>query len=68
MSRQSVSRSSIPLNPFTFVRKYDELWTRMLFLFGALIVYRLGSHIPVPGMNPVSLANWVCLMCFLEGH
>ncbi|EGE26085.1 preprotein translocase subunit SecY [Moraxella catarrhalis CO72] len=30
----------------------------MLFLFGALIVYRLGSHIPVPGMNPVSLANF----------
>lgn len=58
MSRQSVSRSSIPLNPFTFVRKYDELWTRMLFLFGVLIVYRLGSHIPVPGMNPVSLANF----------
>lgn len=58
MSRQSVSRSSIPLNPFTFVRKYDELWTRMLFLFGSLIVYRLGSHIPVPGMNPVSLANF----------
>lgn len=58
MSRQSASRSSIPLNPFTFVRKYDELWTRMLFLFGVLIVYRLGSHIPVPGMNPVSLANF----------
>lgn len=58
MSRQSASRSSIPLNPFTFIRKYDELWTRMLFLFGVLIVYRLGSHIPVPGMNPVSLANF----------
>ena len=58
MSKQSASRSSIPLNPFTFVRKYDELWTRMLFLFGTLIVYRLGSHIPVPGMNPVSLANF----------
>ncbi|WP_064647673.1 preprotein translocase subunit SecY [Moraxella catarrhalis] len=58
MSRQSASRSSIPLNPFTFIRKYNELWTRMLFLFGALIVYRLGSHIPVPGMNPVSLANF----------
>lgn len=58
MSKQSASRSSIPLNPFTFIRKYDELWTRMLFLFGALIVYRLGSHIPVPGMNPVSLANF----------
>lgn len=58
MSKQSASRSSIPLNPFTFIRKYDELWTRMLFLFGTLIVYRLGSHIPVPGMNPVSLANF----------
>lgn len=58
MSKQSASRSSIPLNPFTFIRKYYELWTRMLFLFGALIVYRLGSHIPVPGMNPVSLANF----------
>lgn len=51
MSKQSASRSGIPLNPFAFIRKYDELWTRMLFLLGALIVYRLGSHIPVPGMN-----------------
>ncbi len=58
MSKQSASRSGIPLNPFAFIRKYDELWTRMLFLLGALIVYRLGSHIPVPGMNPVSLANF----------
>lgn len=58
MSKQSASRSSISLNPLLFVRKYDELWTRMLFLLGALIVYRLGSHIPVPGMNPVSLANF----------
>ncbi|MDH2273764.1 preprotein translocase subunit SecY [Moraxella porci] len=58
MSKQSASRSGIPLNPFAFIRKYDELWTRMMFLLGALIVYRLGSHIPVPGMNPVSLANF----------
>lgn len=58
MSKQSASRSGIPLNPFAFIRKYDELWSRMLFLLGALIVYRLGSHIPVPGMNPVSLANF----------
>ncbi|OOS23811.1 preprotein translocase subunit SecY [Moraxella porci DSM 25326] len=58
MSKQSASRSGIPLNPFAFIRKYDELWTRLMFLLGALIVYRLGSHIPVPGMNPVSLANF----------
>lgn len=58
MSKQSASKSSIPLNPFVFIRKYDELWNRMLFLIGALIVYRLGSHIPVPGMDPISLAEF----------
>nr|WP_283162934.1 preprotein translocase subunit SecY [Moraxella sp. Tifton1] len=30
----------------------------MLFLIGALIVYRLGSHIPVPGMDPIRLADF----------
>ncbi|MDO5651443.1 MAG: preprotein translocase subunit SecY [Moraxella sp.] len=30
----------------------------MLFLLGALVVYRLGSHIPVPGMNPIALAQF----------
>lgn len=42
----------------TLVRRYDELWQRLLFLIGALIVYRLGSHIPVPGINPVALARF----------
>lgn len=45
-------------HPLLFMRKYDELWRRLLFLFGALIVYRLSSHIPVPGINPVSLAQF----------
>ncbi|MEJ7688209.1 MAG: preprotein translocase subunit SecY, partial [Variovorax sp.] len=27
----------------------------MLFLLGALVVYRLGAHIPVPGIDPNSL-------------
>ncbi|OOR91937.1 preprotein translocase subunit SecY [Moraxella caviae] len=58
MSKQSASKSNIPLNPLAFIRKYDELWRRMLFLIGALIVYRLGSHIPVPGMNPERLAQF----------
>lgn len=56
MSKQS-TKAGI-LNPLFFIRKYDELWQRMLFLLGALIVYRLGSHIPVPGMNPISLAQF----------
>lgn len=57
MSKQSTG-SGVPLNPMVFIRKYQELWNRMLFLLGALVVYRLGSHIPVPGMNPISLAQF----------
>lgn len=58
MSKQSSSHRGVPLNPLAFIRKYDELWNRMLFLFGALIVYRLGSHIPIPGMDPIGLARF----------
>lgn len=58
MSKQSSSRRGVPLNPLAFIRKYDELWNRMLFLLGALIVYRLGSHIPIPGMDPNGLAQF----------
>ena len=32
-----------------------ELKQRLLFVVGALIVYRLGSYIPVPGIDPVAL-------------
>jgi len=32
-----------------------ELKHRLLFVLGALIVYRLGSYIPVPGIDPVAL-------------
>ena len=34
-----------------------ELKSRLLFVFGALIVYRLGAHIPVPGIDPDVLAK-----------
>lgn len=34
-----------------------ELKRRLLFVLGALIVFRLGSHIPVPGIDPVVLAK-----------
>jgi len=36
--------------------KFSELNRRLLFLIGALIVFRTGSHIPVPGVDPVALA------------
>ncbi|MCF7221832.1 preprotein translocase subunit SecY [Lysobacter sp. TLK-CK17T] len=32
--------------------KFTELRQRLLFVIGALIVYRIGCYIPVPGVNP----------------
>ena len=37
--------------------KADELRKRLLFTLGALIVYRLGTFIPIPGIDPVALDN-----------
>jgi len=37
--------------------KMSELKSRLLFLLGALVVYRIGAHIPVPGIDPVVLAK-----------
>ncbi|EPL4251981.1 preprotein translocase subunit SecY [Pseudomonas aeruginosa] len=34
----------------------SELWARLRFLFLVIIVYRIGAHIPVPGINPDRLA------------
>ncbi|MBB3120182.1 preprotein translocase subunit SecY [Pseudoduganella violacea] len=31
-------------------------WGRLWFLLGALVVYRIGAHVPVPGIDPVQLA------------
>lgn len=53
-----MAKHATSINPLAFIRKYDELFGRLLFLLGALVVYRLGSHIPIPGMNPVSLEEF----------
>ena len=34
----------------------SELKQRILFLLGALLVFRLGTHIPVPGVDPAAIA------------
>jgi preprotein translocase subunit SecY len=34
-----------------------EQWARLRFLFLAIIVYRIGTHIPVPGLDPERLAS-----------
>src|SRR5438034_964318 len=43
---------------FQNIFKIPELRTRILWTFGLLIVYRLGSHIPLPGVNPAAVAEW----------
>ena len=37
--------------------KFADLRRRLIFLVLALIVYRLGAHIPVPGIEPDQLAS-----------
>ena len=43
----------IPAGKFRF----GELKSRLLFVLGAFIVYRIGAHIPVPGIDPKALAT-----------
>ena len=38
--------------------KYGDLRRRLVFLLLALVVYRLGAHIPVPGINPDALQEF----------
>ncbi len=35
--------------------KFGDLRKRLVFLLLALVVYRIGAHIPVPGIDPVQL-------------
>jgi preprotein translocase subunit SecY len=37
--------------------KFGDLKRRLMFLVGALVVYRIGAHIPVPGIDPHKLAE-----------
>ena len=42
-------------NLLASVGKMGELKSRLWFVLGALVVYRLGAHIPVPGIDPTAL-------------
>ena len=46
--------SNINLSSFA---KAEELKKRLLFTLGALIVYRLGTYIPLPGINPEAFSQ-----------
>jgi preprotein translocase subunit SecY len=43
-------------NPLGDITKWAELKQRLLFVLGALVVFRIGAALPVPGINPMALA------------
>ena len=38
--------------------RFADLRQRLFFLIGALIVYRTGTFIPVPGIDPIALKGF----------
>ena len=40
---------------FGSMGKMSDLKKRLLFVLGAMIIFRLGAHIPVPGIDPIKL-------------
>ncbi len=50
--------SSNPAAALADATRFSELRSRLLFLIGALIVYRIGTFIPVPGIDPEALARF----------
>src|SRR5687768_12026784 len=52
-----MSNSPARTSGATGLSRYADLRQRLFFVLGALIVYRIGTYIPVPGINPVALAE-----------
>jgi preprotein translocase subunit SecY len=50
--------ATAPISAFGEMTRFAELRQRLFFLIGALIVYRVGTFIPVPGIDPVALARF----------
>jgi len=49
-----VSAKGVDVAAGTF--RFGELKSRLLFVLGAFVVYRIGAHIPVPGIDPKALS------------
>ena len=50
-----MARSAGAMSGLAGAGKFTELRQRLLFVLGALIVYRIGCYIPVPGVNPEAM-------------
>ena len=46
------------IQAFQDVFKIQELRRRIFFTLGVLIVYRIGGHIPIPGVNAEALLSF----------
>jgi preprotein translocase subunit SecY len=44
---------------FANIFRVQELKNRVLFTFGILLVYRIGIHVPIPGVNVGALASYL---------
>ena len=55
MAHPSVMNPATALGDAT---RFGEIRARLLFLIGALVVYRVGTFIPVPGINPAEVARF----------
>ena len=53
--------NALGMNPAAAIgeaSRFSDLRKRLFFLIGALIVYRIGTFIPVPGIDPEALARF----------
>jgi preprotein translocase subunit SecY len=50
-----MSRNAGAMSGLAGAGKFTELRSRLLFVVGALIIYRIGCFIPVPGVNPQAM-------------
>lgn len=52
-----VAQAQTPAGPGFSLAAYREVKNRLLFLLVAILVYRLGAHIPVPGLDAHKIAE-----------
>jgi preprotein translocase subunit SecY len=50
-----MARSATAMAGLAGAGRFTELRQRLLFVLGALLVYRIGCYIPVPGVNPEAM-------------
>src|SRR5262245_24676346 len=54
----ATTTASNPAAAFSEAARSGEIRGRLLFLLGALVVYRCGTFIPVPGISPSEVARF----------